>query len=138
MSTPSVVDSQLMKAAKLEAQVTEELELLHSQYPEIFKQMAEIEKQAKEVQRLKDAVKQRLIEEGDFDLHEVGDLSVSLSAVAKVKVVDIDQVPDEFKETKTVLKESKARDFLKVMHRPPEGCEDSSYYRLNWRVKKEQ
>ena len=71
-------------------------------------------------------------------MHEVGDLKVSLSAVAKVKVVDIDKVPAEFKEVKTVVKEKKAQEYLKIMGECPEGLEDNSYYRLNWKYSKKE
>ena len=82
----------------------------------------------------KDAVKAKLIENKDFDLHEVGDLRVSVSAVANVKVVDMDKVPADFKEVKTVADIKKAKEYLKVMKRVPEGFEDTSFYRLNWRI----
>lgn len=134
MPTESV-DTQLVKVAQMEMLAAEALEALHSEYPDVFKRIEEIQKQNEGVQKLKDAIKQRLIEEKDFDLHEIGNLSVSLSAVAKVKLVDIDQVPEDFKETKTVLKEKKAREYLKLMHRAPAGCEDNSFYRLNWKIK---
>lgn len=130
------LDKELSEIAVREASVEESLVALHEQYPDVFKQIEAIETARQEVQRLKDAVKARLIADQDFDLHEVGDLSVSVSAVAKVKVVDIDKVPDEFKDEMIVANEKKAQEYLKVMGKLPEGFSDASYYRLNWKMKK--
>lgn len=131
------LNNEIMAIQEQEWEVEKALSTLQEQYPDAFAQMKQIEEAQKKVQALKDAVKAKLIEQKDFDLHEVGDLKVSLSAVAKVKVIDIDKVPDEFKEVKTVVKEKKAQEYLKVMGKAPEGLEDNSYYRLNWKYKKE-
>ena len=120
-----------------ENELDNQLKTLERQNPDVFKQIKAIEKAREEVQKLKDAVKAKLIEEKDFDLHEVGNLRVSVSAVANVKVVDMDKVPEDFKEVKTVADTKKAKEYLKVMKRVPEGFEDASFYRLNWRIKDE-
>ena len=117
-----------------ENELDNQLKTLERQNPDVFKQIKAIEKAREEVQKLKDAVKAKLIEDKDFDLHEVGNLRVSVSAVANVKVTDIDKVPDDFKEVKTVADTKKAKEYLKVMKRVPEGFEDASFYRLNWRI----
>lgn len=130
------LDEQMSEIAVKEASVEGQLIALQEQYPDVFKQIEAIETAKQEVQRLKDAVKARLIADQDFDLHEVGDLSVSVSAVAKVKVVDIDQVPDDFKDEMVVANEKKAQEYLKVMGKLPDGFADASYYRLNWKIKK--
>lgn len=132
------LNNEIMAIQEQEWEVEEALSTLQEQYPDAFAQMKQIEEAQKKVQALKDAVKAKLIEDKDFDLHEVGDLKVSLSAVAKVKVVDMDKVPDDFKEVKTVLKEKKAQEYLKVMGKAPEGLEDNSYYRLNWKYSKKE
>lgn len=118
-----------------ENELDNQLKTLERQNPDVFKQIKAIEKAREEVQKLKDAVKAKLIEDKDFDLHEVGNLRVSVSAVANVKVVDMDKVPEDFKEVKTVADTKKAKEYLKVMKRVPEGFEDASFYRLNWRIK---
>lgn len=132
------LDAQVSEIAVKEQSVEEALTQLHEQYPDVFKQIEAIETARQEVQRLKDEVKARLIANQDFDLHEVGNLSVSVSAVAKVKVVDIDKVPDDFKDEMVVANEKKAQEYLKVMGKLPEGFTDASYYRLNWKMKKEK
>ena len=130
------LDAQVSEIAVKEQSVEEALTQLHEQYPDVFKQIEAIDKAKAEVQRLKDEIKAKLIADQDFDLHEVGDLSVSVSAVAKVKVVDIEKVPSDFKEEKVVANEKKAQEYLKVMGKLPDGFSDASYYRLNWKVKK--
>jgi hypothetical protein len=130
------LDKELSAIAVKEASVEQQLVALHEQYPDVFKKIEAIESAQQEVARLKDAVKARLIADQDFDLHTVGDLSVSVSAVAKVKVVDIDKVPGEFKDEMVVANEKKAQEYLKVMGKLPDGFSDASYYRLNWKIKK--
>lgn len=127
------IDKQLVKVTEMEKDIDNAKGELYARYPDVFEQIKIIEEQSKELDKLKEAIKQRLIDEDDFDAHEIGDFVVSVSAVAKIKVVDIDKVPDDFKEVKTVVNEKKAREYLKLMHRPPEGCVDNSFYRLNWR-----
>ena len=130
------LDKELSAIAVREQTVEESLVKLQTEYPDVFKQIQAIDEARAEVQRLKDAVKARLIAEKDFDLHKVGNLTVSVSAVAKVKVSDLDAVPEDFKETLVVADEKKAQEYLKVMGKCPEGFTDASYYRLNWRMKK--
>lgn len=130
------VNSEINAIAVREKSVDEALVAFQEKYPEAFKVMKQIEDAQAQIKKLKEAVKEKLLADRDFDLHEVGDLKVSLSGVAKVKVVDIDKVPDEFKEVKTVVKEKKAQEYLKIMGRCPEGLEDATYYRLNWKIKK--
>lgn len=128
------IAKEIMAISTAESELDSQLKTLERQNPDVFKQIKAIEQARAEVQKLKDAVKAKLIENKDFDLHEVGDLRVSVSAVANVKVVDIDQVSDDFKEVKTVADIKKAKEYLKVMKRVPEGFEDTSFYRLNWRI----
>ena len=135
MSEPTI-SSEIATIAEQELTIEQALDNLQKEYPSAFEQMKKIEQAQSEVKRLKEAVKEKLIKDKDFDLHEVGELKVSLSAVAKVKVVDIDKVPEDFKEVKTVVKEKKAQEYLKLMGKCPEGLEDNSYYRLNWRYAK--
>lgn len=132
-----IITRQIQDIAVAENELDNQLRTLERQNPDVFKQIKAIENARAKVQKLKDAVKAKLIADKDFDLHEVGQLRVSVSAVANVKVVDMDKVPDDFKEVKTVADTKKAKEYLKVMKRVPEGFEDTSFYRLNWRIKDE-
>lgn len=127
------IDSELVQIAEKEKGAEQALAQLHAEYPQVFEQMANIENAYAEVQKLKDAVKEKLIASEDFDLHRIGKLRVSVSKTAKVKVKDIDAVPDDFKSTEVVANEKKAREYLKVMGELPKGFEDASFYRLNWK-----
>ena len=131
------ITKEIQDISVTENELDNQLKALERQNPDVFKQIKAIEKAREEVQKLKDAVKAKLIENKDFDLHEVGNLRVSVSAVANVKVVDMDKVPEDFKEVKTVADTKKAKEYLKVMKRVPEGFEDTSFYRLNWRINDE-
>lgn len=132
------ITKEIMTISTTESELDNQLQALERQNPDVFKQIKAIEQARAEVQKLKDAVKEKLVADKDFDLHEVGNLRVSVSAVANVKVTDIDKVPDDFKEVKTVADTKKAKEFLKVMKRVPEGFEDTSFYRLNWRITDEK
>ena len=132
-----IITRQIQDIAVAENELDNQLRTLERQNPDVFRQIKAIEDARAKVQKLKDAVKAKLIADKDFDLHEVGQLRVSVSAVANVKVVDMDKVPDDFKEVKTVADTKKAKEYLKVMKRVPEGFEDTSFYRLNWRIKDE-
>ena len=129
-----IITRQIQDIAVAEDELDNQLKTLERQNPDVFKQIKAIENARMEVQKLKDAVKAKLIADKDFDLHEVGQLRVSVSAVANVKVTDMEKVPDDFKEVKTVADIKKAKEYLKVMKRVPEGFEDASFYRLNWRI----
>lgn len=131
------ISKEIMTISRTESELDTQLKALEHQHPEVFKQIKAIEDARCELQRLKDAIKAKLIEEKDFDLHQVGNLRVSVSAVSNVKVVDIDKVPEDFKEVKTVADVKKAKEYLKVMKHVPEGFEDTSFYRLNWRMSDE-
>lgn len=128
------IDGELVQIAEKEKSAEQALAQLHAEYPQVFEQIENIENAYVEVHKLKDAVKEKLIAAEDFDLHRIGKLRVSVSKTAKVKVKDIDAVPDDFKATEVVANEKKAREFLKVMGELPAGFEDASFYRLNWKM----
>lgn len=128
------IDSELAVIAEKEKTAEVALAELHATYPDVFKQITAIEAAYAEVGALKEAVKQKLIEQGDFDLHRIGNLRVSVSKTAKVKVKNIDEVEDKYKSTEVVVDEKKAREYLKVMGELPAGFEDASFYRLNWKM----
>lgn len=128
------IDSELAVIAEKEKTAEGALAELHAKYPEVFTQIQAIEDAYAEVGKLKDAVKEKLIEQGDFDLHRIGNLRVSVSKTAKVKVKNIDEVEDKYKSTEVVVDEKKAREYLKVMGELPAGFEDASFYRLNWKM----
>lgn len=130
----SPIDGELVQIAEREQSAEQALAKLHQEYPQVFEQMKQIEAAFADVERLKTAVKEKLVKDQDFDLHRIGKLRVSVSKTAKVKVKDIDAVPEDFKSTEVVVNEKKAREYLKVMGELPAGFEDVSFYRLNWKM----
>lgn len=130
----SPIDGELVQIAEREQSAEQALAKLHQEYPQVFEQMKQIEAAFADVERLKTAVKEKLVKDQDFDLHRIGKLRVSVSKTAKVKVKDIDAVPEDFKSTEVVVNEKKAREYLKVMGELPAGFEDASFYRLNWKM----
>ena len=134
MEVSSPIDGELVQIAEKEKSAEQALAQLHAEYPQVFEQMTNIENAYAEVQKLKDAVKEKLVASQDFDLHRVGNLRVSVSKTAKVKVADMSKVPDDYKKTEVVADEKRARERLKVLGELTPGFEDASFYRLNWKL----
>ena len=123
--------------AATEKSLARRLDNLQQKNPEVFAELDEIEKARKEVESLKATVKTYLDEQKDYDVHDEGEVRVSLSRIVKIAVGDIDKVPDEYKETQTlvVANEKKAEEHLRIYGTLPEGFIDKSYSRFNWKVK---
>ena len=127
------VEDKISKIAEREMALRKELGNLIADNSEVFKQKDFIEDELNKLEQEKLAIKDELVKNNDFDLHQVGKLKVSVSRVVKVVVDDIGKVPDAFKETKVVANEKKAQEYVKVMGEIPEGFTDKSYYRFSWR-----
>lgn len=102
--------------------------------------MAEYDKFDEEeavINKLKNTIKQKLVDNKDFDVHEefADNVRVSVSRIPRVEVADLEHVPDSFKRVETVADTKKASEYLRVMGEAPEGFIDKSYHRLNWREK---
>lgn len=124
--------------ADTEKSLAKQLDALKENNPAIFAELDKISNAQKEVDRLKASLKSYLEEEKDYDVHEVGNVRVSVSRITKIAVGDIEEVPADFKETKTmeVANEKKAEDYLRLYGSLPKGFVDKSYSRFNWTVKK--
>lgn len=106
---------------------------LEKDYPEVLTEIKQIDKAREEIQMLKTSLKKSLEEKQDYDVYEESGVRVSVTKVAKVAVEDIDQVPEDYKETKVVADEKKALEYLRVFGDVPSGFVEKSYSRLNWR-----
>lgn len=124
--------------ADTEKSLAKQLDALKENNPAVFAELDKISNAQKEVDKLKAALKSYLEEEKDYDVHEVGNVRVSISRITKIAVGDIEEVPADFKETKTmeVANEKKAGDYLRLYGSLPKGFVDKSYSRFNWAVKK--
>ena len=127
------IEDKISNIAEREMALRKELDSLITENSEVFKQKDAIEEQLNNLEQEKLAIKEELVKNGDYDLHQVGKLKVYVSRVVKVAVDNIDEVPDEFKETKVVANEKKAQEYAKVMGEMPNGFADKSYYRFSWR-----
>lgn len=123
---------------RLQNILDQEEHAIEQAHPEVFAQIKQINEQKAAVDALWEKLKEKLIEQGDTDVHEVveGDYTCrfSISKTSKVNVVDIDKVPAEFVETKKVADPAKLKGYYELYGEVPEGCEDKSFYRLNKRI----
>ncbi len=124
--------------ADTEKSLAKRLDALKEANPAVFAELDKISNAQKEVEKLKAGLKSYLDEEKDYDVHEVGNVRVSVSRITKIAVGSIEEVPADFKETKImeVANEKKAEDYLRLYGSLPKGFIDKSYSRFNWIVKK--
>lgn len=128
----------VQEIVQLQSTLEQEEKAIEQKHPEVFAQIQDINERKAKVDKLWEALKQRLVEEGDTDVHEVreGDYvcRFSLSKTSKVGVTDIEKVPSEFVEVKKVADPTKLKQYYELYGKVPEGCEDKSFYRLNKRI----
>ena len=137
MSKDMDLSATVKSIASTEKSLARRLDDLKQSHPQVFAELDEIERAHKEVESLKATVKTYLDEQKDYDVHDEGDVRVSISRIVRIGVEDIDKVPDEYKETQTlvVANEKKAEEHLRLYGTLPEGFVDKSYSRFNWKVK---
>lgn len=123
---------------KLQQEVEAKELALKAENPEFFAQVKAVEDAKKNIDKMWEALKEKLLADEDLDVHEVviGNTKCrfSLSKTSKVGVVDIDKVPKEFVETKKVADATKLKQYYELYGEVPEGCEDKSFYRLNKKI----
>lgn len=130
--------SEALEIMRLQSVLEQEELAIERAHPEVFAQIQKINEQKKAVDSLWDKLKERLVAEGDTDIHEVreGDYkcTFSLSKTSKVGVVDINKVPEEFVEVQKVADPKKLKSYYELYGEVPAGCEDKSFYRLNKKI----
>ena len=96
--------TEALEIMRLQSTLEQEELAIEQAHPEVFAQIKRINEQKEAVDNLWNKLKEKLIEAGDTDVHEVreGDYkcTFSLSKTSKVGVVDIDKVPEEFVDSK--------------------------------------
>ena len=123
------------KAAKKEAEVLaieQKFALKNAEFAKFLKQQDE---RNREVAKMWDGVKQTLIDAGYFDVIENENFRVSVSRVFGIKVVDVNELPKEFKKMVEVPETDKIKKHFELYNELPAGTADGSYYRLNKKVK---
>lgn len=133
MKKSATIDDKIRETLALEKQTDETEKALREKYPEVFTELDKLAKARAEVAAHKDAVKNELIEDGDFDTHQVENFNISVSRIVKLDVLDADEVDEEFKDVQTVIDLKKAQEYKKVMRKTPKGFEDKTTFRLNWK-----
>lgn len=132
------IDKRIAFIAGEERKLLAEREKFVSQNEPIFKRLEVLDVQIDELQKMKKEVKDALVAKGDFDLHKVDGVKVSVANIARVAVADIDKVPEDFKSTQVVVDEKRAQEYLKVMGKVPDGFINKSYQRFSWKDEKEK
>lgn len=127
-----------LEIMRLQSLLDEKEQALAQEYPSVFAAIKEINEQKAGVDKLFEKLKEKLVAEGDTDIHEVSDgkykMTFSLSKTSKVGVVDIDKVPEEFVETQKVADPKKLKSYYELYGEVPAGCEDKSFYRLTKKI----
>lgn len=106
---------------------------IEMRYPDLAHELREMDRLTNRVEALKQDLKQALVEEDDYDIHEVDGKKYSVSKVVKLAVDNIDLVPAEFKSVMEVANEKKAQDYYKLFGDVPAGFVDKSYNKLNYK-----
>lgn len=114
-------------------QLKEYQDTLHKKYPDLKDELAQVDRLSARFDALKSELKESLVEEDDYDIHEVGGKKYSVSKVIKLSVKNIDMVPETFKSVMEVADEKKAQGHYKLYGTPPDGFEDKSYNKLNYK-----
>lgn len=123
---------------KLQDELDRQEQALQRANPELFAQIKAVEEAKKNIDTMWSALKEKLVEANDFDVHEVEQegfvCSYSVSKTSKIVPVDMDKVPEEFTEVKKVADPAKLKAYYELYGEVPAGCEDKSFYRLNKKI----
>jgi hypothetical protein len=109
-----------------------EFQLQNKEFANFLKKQSEMERKVKQMW---DEVKDALVTAGYTDVIENENFRVSVSKVSGIKVVDLDKLPDDFTHTVKVAKVEDIKKHYELYGELPDGAVDSSYYRLNKKVK---
>jgi ABC-type uncharacterized transport system substrate-binding protein len=135
MSDIQEAETMAKQAVKLEKQ----LAIAEKQFAVENKQFAAfLKKQAdtnKKIADMWNRVKAALIEANYFDVIENDNFKISVSKVLGIKVADVDKLPEEYTEIVRTAKLDKIKKHYELYGELPAGTVDSSYYRLNKKVK---
>lgn len=124
------IAKELVDADKTLADARKEL---YAKYPNLETELGNIANLETMVANLKTELKESLVEEDDYDIHEINGKKYSVSKVVKLAVSNIDLVPETFKSVMEVADEKKAQGHYKLYGTAPVGFEDKSYNKLNYK-----
>lgn len=127
------IDDMIHSIIGAERRVNIELKRLKEEYKQVFERYDSLVKEQEEIEHMKATVKDRLIEDEDFDLHKVDGYKISVCPVVKLAVQDEDAIDEKYKSTEVVVNVKKAQDYKKLSGRLPEGFVDKTYHRMIWK-----
>lgn len=103
------------------------------EFPEADKHLTQISEGLARVEDKKKELKEALAKANDYDIHTVEGKYFSISKVVRMKVKNIDDVPADFKAIMEVADEKRAANHYKLYGVAPDGFEDASYNKINWK-----
>lgn len=136
MDNPLSVDDRLAQVLEAQRKADEAYASIEQDFPEAWERLQKIEYIRNQAEELKQKIRDELIEQKDYDLHQVNGYNVSVSKTVKLVAVDPEAIPMEFKkptEEKWDVDVKHAQEYFKVTKQLPAGFEDKSSYKLNWR-----
>lgn len=135
MSDLKEVNKLALKATKEEQKMlakVSEFQVANKEFASFLKSQSEMERKVK---LMWDEVKDALVAAGYTDVIENENFRVSVSKVSGIKVTELEKLPDEFVHTVKVAKTDDIKKHYELYGTLPDGVVDSSYYRLNKKVK---
>jgi hypothetical protein len=114
------------------SEIEQEFALASPQFAKYLKAQKEVQTK---IDKMWADVKASLIEAEYTDVLENDNFKISISKVPSYKVVDIEKVPEEYTEVVKQAKMDKIKQYIELYEKIPEGIADSSFYRLNKKIK---
>lgn len=135
MSVTKAAEKLAAKAAQAEVKLTEMDKNFALQNKEFAAYLKKQQEEQKKITQLWNDVKKALIEAEYFDVLENELFRVSVSKVSGITVKDLNEVPEQYTEVVKVAKMDEIKKHYELYGELPAGTVDSSYYRLNKKVK---
>lgn len=135
MSDTKDIEKLALKATREEAKVAQKIAEFEIANPDFAKQLKIHNEMKRQVDAMWDGVKNALVQAEYFDVIENENFRISVTKVSGIKVVDLEELPAEFVHTVKVAKTEDIKKHYELHGTLPEGVVDSSYYRLNKKVK---
>lgn len=113
------------------AKLQDEFALSNPEFAAFLKRQAEMNEK---IAGMWNAVKAALVEAGYTDVLENELFRISVSKVFAFQA-DVEKLPAEYTETVKIAKKDKIKKHYELYEELPDGAVDTSYYRLNKKVK---
>lgn len=113
------------------AKLQDEFALSNPQFAAFLKRQAETNEK---IAQMWAGVKTALVEAGYTDVLENELFRISISKVFAFEA-DVEKLPAEYTETVKIAKKDKIKKHYELYEELPEGAKDTSYFRLNKKVK---